>query len=110
MYVYVYVHTYIYIYIYKYTYYCKYIIVKYQTWSSPIFSVSAVSNICLFCSPRIFSPGESWVNAQPKDAKKMKKKDEAKKATEKKTPEKKHMKKWWKSGDNGGDGKWMKMV
>jgi len=44
-----------------------------------------VSNICLFCSPRIFSPGESWVNAQPKDAKKMKKKDEAKKATEKKT-------------------------
>jgi hypothetical protein len=71
-------------YIYKYTYYCKYIIIKYQTRSSPIFSVSAVSNICLFFPPRIFSPGESWVNAQPKDAKKMKKKDEAKKATEKK--------------------------
>ena len=58
-----------------------------------------MSNICLFCSPRIFSPGESWVNAQPKDAKKMKKKDEAKKATEKKTAWKetyeKMMEKWW---------------
>lgn len=31
----------------------------------------------------IFSPGESWVNAQPKDAKKMKKKDETKKAWQK---------------------------
>jgi hypothetical protein len=52
-----------------------------------------VSNICLFFPPRIFSPGESWVNAQPKDAKKMKKKDEAKKATGKKKTEKKNMKK-----------------